>query len=185
MESREVLVYLACFLGALLVARVPLSPPSTGQRVGMVLLLLACVASVWGLLLGVPGGPDLLLFNSVTALVCGFTLGFGVFKRRDRSVKVVSKPLPPPRPMREEAPWVMQLGGGILVYTGFYGLVSLSGLGQESSLGGVLLQLGVAAMFLWLGLAIMILPLRWKLTIGMGGSVLALVIGVLLPPGTL
>lgn len=188
MEANGALVYLACggwFLGALLVARVPLTPPSSGQRVVWVLLSLALVASVWGLWLGVPGRPGLLLPNSVTALVCGFTLGFGVLRKRDGSVQEARRPVPPSRPIREESLWAFQMTGGIFTYAGFSFLASVSNLGRKASVGNVLTGLVLAAFFLWLAWVFLILPPRRKVALGVGGSALALLIGVVLPPGTI
>lgn len=188
MEWDAALVYIACFgwfLGTLLVARVPLSPPSTGQRVGMVLLLLAFVASVCGLVLGVPGGPSLLLSNCVTALVCGFTLGFGVFRKQDGSVREIPRPVPPSRPLREEAPGFSQLMGGMFICWGFLFLASVGNRGSKASAENILWELAIAAFFLWLAWVFLILTSRWKLALGVGGGALALLIGVLLPPQTL
>ncbi|MEF2278590.1 hypothetical protein V3W47_09785 [Deinococcus sp. YIM 134068] len=186
MEWREVLVYIACFgwfLGTLLVARVPLTPPSTGRRLGVALLLLALLACLGGLSIGVPGGP--LLSNSVVALVCGSALGFGVFRKRDGSGREASRPSVPSRPLREEAPRLTQLVGVVLVCSSLFNLTGTANSGWKTTLGGHFLVFGFVALLLWLGLALMVLPPRWKVALGVGGGALALLIGALLPPQTL
>lgn len=145
---------------------------------------LALLAGV-GLALRIPDFAALTLRTLFLASICGAVVGFSAGVGRGRSAPRAAQPRPPARPLREEAPWAVALTGLILAGYGLRFLAAALNRWGEGTASGDWLGLGLAALFLWMGSLFLPLGAREKAVLLAGVSVLAALMGWLLPAGLL
>lgn len=185
MSSKLMLLYAAYssgLLGTLLVARTLMAADQKGRTVGLALLGLTLVFSLLCFAPGVSQSPSWSFTTLLMSLVCGFSLGFGTFRRPDTSDRVAPAPaapaIPPSGVPASELRWVKGIVAMIFLVSGLRFCFEL---GQ----GSPLLLTGALALF-FLGFAAQLSPgpLRLKGVVIGSLSLLAIGVGRMVAPDT-
>lgn len=185
MSSKLMLLYAAYssgLVGTLLVARTLMAADRRGRTVGLVLLGLTLVISLLCFAPGVSQSPPWSFSTMFIALACGFSLGFGAFRRPDTSDHVASASSAPATPTFGFPPAELRWVKGLMAVISFVsGLLFCFQIGQ----GSPLVLTGALALF-FLGFAVQLSPGSLHLKGGVIGSLslLAIGMGYVAPLGT-